>query len=441
MSKDIQFFSGVDDISVDDFLFEFRTIAAINKWKENDFALLLGAYLQGPALAYYKYIYVDGIEYKTICDKLRAEFPDNVNYVEKFYNARQEQEEELLSYYYRLGGLQTKANIVDDNIFIKTYLKGLISKYKAILSSQLFATKSELRETLVQVRYLFGKEQNQIINLPVIPPRNDDRKFYDVGNKRNAPCSHVNTHNAFSVEKEAPPSKDVEMEQHDEEQHAEQPVELLAIGSEVEYKSGETGPNINVLIAQQEFRALVDTGASISCLSEAFISELNIKYTKNSSYEASSVSGAQLHVLGETYINFLIDSCLFRHKFLIIKNIRQNIILGRDFLSKNNCIIDFSKNNLILKTRFIAKFIKTDIVGKDRLVSNMLTDKGHHSDKNNDKMTCDIDNEIKKINYIYSRNKIKAKYNRNKVLRKRHKRVVSKSRKTSTSSKLYEHCR
>ncbi|PZC86038.1 hypothetical protein B5X24_HaOG212996 [Helicoverpa armigera] len=58
-----------------------------------------------------------------------------------------------------------------------------------------------------------------------------------------------------SVEKEAPPSKDMEMEQHDEEQHAEQPVELLAIGSEIAYKYGETGPNINVLIAQQEFRA------------------------------------------------------------------------------------------------------------------------------------------------------------------------------------------
>ena len=165
MSQDIELFSGVSDVSFEDFLFQFRIIAAINKWKEKDLALLLGAYLQGPALTFFKYIYVEGIEYKTLCDKLRAEFPDNINYVEKFYNARQEQEEELLSFYYRLCGLQTKADIADDNIFIKVYLKGLIVKYKAILSSQLFATKSELRETLVQVRYLFGKEPNQIINL------------------------------------------------------------------------------------------------------------------------------------------------------------------------------------------------------------------------------------------------------------------------------------
>ncbi|XP_047031984.1 probable serine/threonine-protein kinase dyrk1 isoform X2 [Helicoverpa zea] len=232
----------------------------------------------------------------------------------------------------------------------------------------------------------------------------------------------------MNVEKEAPPSKDVEMEQHDEEQHAEQTVELLAIGSEVEYKSGETGPNINVLIAQQEFRALVDTGASISCLSEAFISELNIKYTKNSSYEASSVSGAQLHVLGETYINFLINSCFFSHKFLIIKNINQNLILGRDFLCKNNCLIDFSKNHLILKTRFIVKFINTGTLENDRSESNIMTD-NHHSDKNNVKIT-DIDNNGNKINYNNnSRNVMNVNNVRNKVSRKGSKRYVPKHKK------------
>lgn len=37
------FFTGVDDVNFDEFLVQFKLIAAINKWAENDLALILNA--------------------------------------------------------------------------------------------------------------------------------------------------------------------------------------------------------------------------------------------------------------------------------------------------------------------------------------------------------------------------------------------------------------
>ncbi|PZC70444.1 hypothetical protein B5X24_HaOG216187 [Helicoverpa armigera] len=291
-----------------------------------------------------------------------------------------------------------------------------------MLSSQIYASKTELRNTLFQIKDLLREEQRKIMNLPIIPHKNDAGKY-----ERSFPCTNVNTHNAFSVKKEAPPSKDVEMKQHDEEQHAEQPVALLAIGSEVAYKSGETGPFINVLIAQQEFRALVDTGASISCVSEEFATKLNIQCIKESAkHSATTVSGADLTILGEASLNLLIDSCFFSHKFLIIKNINQNLILGRDFLCKNNCLIDFSKNHLILKTRFIAKFIDTGTLDIDRSVSKVLT----VSDGNNVITRGEIVNNLNKINNICFQSKVKGNNIRNKLSQRRNRRYVPKCKKS-----------
>ncbi|PZC74845.1 hypothetical protein B5X24_HaOG207109 [Helicoverpa armigera] len=57
------------------------------------------------------------------------------------------------------------------------------------------------------------------------------------------------------ITKEMQPAKEIK-EQYEKvlhmEQHAEQPVGLHAIGSGVQHDSGETGPNINVNIAQQD---------------------------------------------------------------------------------------------------------------------------------------------------------------------------------------------
>lgn len=55
--------SGVDEASFNEFLREFSVIVALNRWQETDLSLLMGASLQGPALANYKIIYNYGISF------------------------------------------------------------------------------------------------------------------------------------------------------------------------------------------------------------------------------------------------------------------------------------------------------------------------------------------------------------------------------------------
>lgn len=171
MAQTINFFTGTDDVNFDEFLVQFKLIAAINKWAENDLALILGAYLQGPALSFFKNLYTEGIAFKTICDKIKEEFPSITNYVEKFYSSRQNKDEDLIMFYYRLNDLSMKAQINDESIFIKTYLKGLTNENLQKLGTRVYNSKAELRMTLIQIKELFGQDQKSSINLPIQPPR------------------------------------------------------------------------------------------------------------------------------------------------------------------------------------------------------------------------------------------------------------------------------
>ncbi|KAJ8717109.1 hypothetical protein PYW08_005508 [Mythimna loreyi] len=70
------YYSGIDkDICFEQFVAEFKLTARTNEWSEKDYALILGVYLQGPAQYFFRYTYHDDIEFATLCELLRSEFP------------------------------------------------------------------------------------------------------------------------------------------------------------------------------------------------------------------------------------------------------------------------------------------------------------------------------------------------------------------------------
>ncbi|KAJ8715174.1 hypothetical protein PYW08_005155 [Mythimna loreyi] len=72
----MMYYSGIDkNICFEEFIAEFRLTARTNEWFEKDYALILGVYLQGPAQYFFRYTYHDDMDFATLCDLLRSEFP------------------------------------------------------------------------------------------------------------------------------------------------------------------------------------------------------------------------------------------------------------------------------------------------------------------------------------------------------------------------------
>lgn len=168
---DVKKFSGLSPMSFDEFLSDFRATATMNRWPESGFKFILGAFLEGPALAYFKCIYNESLDFNTICDLLRSEFNRNVDYMEKFYNIRQNSMEDLRTYFFDFTKVAEKAGITDDKIFVRVFLKSLMPDWKLKLGSRLYASRKELQETISQILDIFG-ESTRIVsaNLPIEPP-------------------------------------------------------------------------------------------------------------------------------------------------------------------------------------------------------------------------------------------------------------------------------
>lgn len=168
-------FSGMDNVNFQDFIRDFRMVAAINKYVESDLPLVLGAYLRGPALAFYKSIYRENSTFSEVCEAMSEEFPARVDYTELFYNVRQEKQEELIAYFYRLTDIAAKAGVTDERKFCKIFLKGLSEKFKNQLGAQVFTSKTDLRNTITQIKELFQEGHNPVVNLPIEPHPNSLR--------------------------------------------------------------------------------------------------------------------------------------------------------------------------------------------------------------------------------------------------------------------------
>lgn len=160
-------FDGISGDSVE-FFRQFTLIAAINKYDDEAKRIIISAYLEGPALSFYKN-HADSCEsFDVLKKKFQEEFPSSEDYVARFYECKQAHQEELLSFYYNLDGLAAKANITSDSIFIQQFLKGCTQKHREKLVTNIYSNKQALKATLVQMKNILGGETTpQPLNLPV----------------------------------------------------------------------------------------------------------------------------------------------------------------------------------------------------------------------------------------------------------------------------------
>ena len=123
-------------------------------------------------------------------------------------------------------------------------------------------------------------------------------------------------------------------------------IEQVVIGSE----KGTTFP---IDIQGTKCNALIDTGASRSCISEAYFKTLPQQTLKGLHRVAVPASGSSLAPLGFITSNITLGNKTFQHDFVVCKHLMRPLILGREnelkvYYSKTGeCRLDYKQEELI----------------------------------------------------------------------------------------------
>ena len=120
----------------------------------------------------------------------------------------------------------------------------------------------------------------------------------------------------------------------------------------------EQGTTFPTKIGTSMCNALIDTGATRSCISEKYYQHLpstKIHHMKNISVR--SATGSNLTPLGMINCSFELGKIRFNSNLIVCRNLTRPLILGRDFLMQNHitiqyadngkCILDYQQHKLI----------------------------------------------------------------------------------------------
>ena len=97
---------------------------------------------------------------------------------------------------------------------------------------------------------------------------------------------------------------------------------------------------------------LIDTGATASMIGTEMLNHIgrqmiNEVKTENVG-QAKLVDGRQVGLLGTVFLNLFLEDRKFSLEFQVMPFMEYWAIIGMDFLQKHNCIIDYSKNEIVI---------------------------------------------------------------------------------------------
>ena len=102
----------------------------------------------------------------------------------------------------------------------------------------------------------------------------------------------------------------------------------------------EQGTTFPTKIGTLMCNALIDTGATKSCISERYYQQLpSMKMQCLKNISVKSATGSNLTPLGMIHCSFELGKIRFNSNLIVCKNLTRPLILGRDFLMQNHITV------------------------------------------------------------------------------------------------------
>ena len=114
---------------------------------------------------------------------------------------------------------------------------------------------------------------------------------------------------------------------------------------------------ILVNVGGRKTQALVDTGASISCVSKSFLDKpdfKNSKLQKCDLKEIIGVGGEKHQILGKIEFQILISGIRISYGFYVLNTLHHSVILGMHFLTHHKVQIDLDKGVVFIKDQVFS---------------------------------------------------------------------------------------
>ena len=111
----------------------------------------------------------------------------------------------------------------------------------------------------------------------------------------------------------------------------------------------EQGTTFPTKIGTSMCNALIDTGATRSCISEKYYQNLpptKIHFIRNISVR--SATGSNLTPLGLINCSFELEKIRFNSDLIVCRNLTTPLILGRDFLIQNHIAVRYADESVSL---------------------------------------------------------------------------------------------
>ena len=107
----------------------------------------------------------------------------------------------------------------------------------------------------------------------------------------------------------------------------------------------EQGTTFPTKIGTTMCNALIDTGATRSCMSEKYFKKLQLaKIHLLQNVNVKSATSSNLAPMGLVNCTFELGETKFSSDFIVCKNLTRPLIIGRDFLIQNHVSVRYSEN-------------------------------------------------------------------------------------------------
>ena len=144
--------------------------------------------------------------------------------------------------------------------------------------------------------------------------------------------------------------------------------ELIDSAEEVIIGS-EQGTTFPTKVGPTLCNALIDTGATKSCMSESYYKTLHLESIRSVvNTRVKSATGSNLSPLGIVNCSLKLGNTIFDNDFIVCQNLTRPLILRKDFLMKNHITVRYAENGkCILKFQQEEMVAALDIVNAPQL--------------------------------------------------------------------------